>query len=296
MPVHDIVKLRTGFEVMPRFNYNMHFNVESFDNTGMPTSSTLDRMSELLYDLTGFKVDQNITMKAKPTMWNFKFLVDVYPFKNKHWHVTAGFFWGPSKVATAFNKTEDMPSLLAVGIYNRLYENTMNSYEILQHVKNGDVNPATGERYEMWDVPPIISIGSIEIDGASTIESVYKSMANYGRMGVMLGKRNSDGSNYMMEPGSDGMVKADVRVNSFKPYLGIGYGGRLIKNNDRLHVAVDVGAMYWGKPAVITHDGTDLIGDIQKNTIGGKPGDYVKLARKFPILPVVDVRFVYSIF
>ena len=41
MPVHDIVKLRTGFEVMPRFNYDMHFNVESFDNTGMPTSSTL---------------------------------------------------------------------------------------------------------------------------------------------------------------------------------------------------------------------------------------------------------------
>lgn len=303
-PVTNWAQLRVGYAFMPHFNYDMEFEIQvgdskenKYDAQGNRIETKFDKMAAMLEDLTGYKVDDVVTMTGHPTYHNFKFLVDVFPFKNnKHWHVTAGFFWGPSKVATAFNKTEDMPSLLAVGIYNRLYENTMNSYEILQHVKNGDVNPATGERYEMWDVPPIISIGSIEIDGASTIESVYKSMANYGRMGVMLGKRNSDGSNYMMEPGSDGMVKADVRVNSFKPYLGIGYGGRLIKNNDRLHVAVDVGAMYWGKPAVITHDGTDLIGDIQKNTIGGKPGDYVKLARKFPILPVLDVRFVYSIF
>ena len=303
-PVTNWAQLRLGYAFMPRFNYDMRFEIQvgdtkesKYDAQGNRVVTKFDKMAAMLEDLTGYKVDDEVNMTGRPTYHNFKFLVDVFPFKNnKHWHVTAGFFWGPSKVADAFNKTEDMPSLLAVGIYNRLYENTMNSYEILQHVKNGDLNPETGERYEMWDVPPILSIGSIEIDGASTIESVYKSVASYGRMGVMLGKRESDGSNYMMEPGADGMVKAEVRVNSFKPYLGVGYGGRLIKNNDRFHVAVDVGAMYWGKPAVITHDGTDLIGDIQKNTIGGKPGDYVKLARKFPILPVVDVRFVYSIF
>lgn len=303
-PVTNWAQLRVGYAFMPRFHYDMHFDIQvgdtkesKYDAQGNRVETKFDKMAALLEDLTGYKVDEEVSMTGHPTYHNFKFLVDVFPFKNnKHWHVTAGFFWGPSKVATAFNKTEDMPSLLAVGIYNRLYENTMNSYQQVVHFENGDINPATGEVYRSWDIDPILSVGPLSIDGISMIKSVYNSIASNGRMGVMLGKRKSDGSIYMMEPGSDGMVKADVRVNSFKPYLGIGYGGRLIKNNDRLHVAVDVGAMYWGQPAVITHDGTDLIGDIQKNTIGGKPGDYVKLARKFPILPVLDVRFVYSIF
>lgn len=122
MPVHDIVKLRAGFEFMPRFTYNMHFDVESFDSEGIPTGASLDRMSELLHGFTGYQVSQNVTMKGKPTMWNFKFLVDVYPFKNKHWHVTAGFHWGPSKIAEAVNAQEDSPSLFAVGMYNHLYD------------------------------------------------------------------------------------------------------------------------------------------------------------------------------
>ena len=104
MPVHDMVKLRTGFEFMPRFNMDLNFGVESFGEDGIPKGVSIDRMSEVLYNLTGYKVDQNITMKTKPTMWNFKFLVDVYPFKNnKHWHVTAGFHWGPSKIGEAVN-------------------------------------------------------------------------------------------------------------------------------------------------------------------------------------------------
>ena len=48
-------------------------------------------------------------------------LVDVFPFKNnKHWHFTAGFYWGNSTIGKAYNTTEDMPSLVAVGIYNNM--------------------------------------------------------------------------------------------------------------------------------------------------------------------------------
>ena len=60
MPVHDIVKLRAGFEFMPRFTYNMHFDVESFDSEGMPTSATLDRMSEVLYAKNFVKISRNL--------------------------------------------------------------------------------------------------------------------------------------------------------------------------------------------------------------------------------------------
>ena len=72
MPVHDIVKLRTGFEVMPRFNYNMHFFVESYDpdspeEQAAVSDDDFSKMTELLYNLTGFKVDQTGIMKCKPT-------------------------------------------------------------------------------------------------------------------------------------------------------------------------------------------------------------------------------------
>ena len=295
-PVTNWAHLRLGYSFMPHFHYDMNFGIQvgdtqesKYDANGNRVVTKFDRLAEMLEGLTGYKVDDEVMVEGRPTYHNLKFLVDVFPFQNnKHWHVTAGFFWGPSKVADARNKMEEMPSLLAVGIYNRLYENTIRSYESVIRYENGEI--------EIWDIEPIVSLGPIEINGPSAIKSAYKSMISNGRMGMVLGKRVSDGSNYMMEPDENGMVRVEGRVNSFKPYLGVGYGGRLLKNSDKLHIAVDLGAMYWGQPSLITHDGTDMIKDIQKNTINGKPGDYVKMARHFPVFPVLDVRLVYSLF
>ena len=67
------------------------------------------------------------------------------------------------------------------------------------------------------------------------------------------------------------------------------------KNNDKFHIAVDLGAMFWGgSPRVVTHDGTDLIRDV--SNISGKVGNYVSLAKTFKVFPVLDVRLVYNIF
>lgn len=287
MPVGNYVKLRTGFEVLPRFNYNMDFGVESFDEEGVPTGSSIEKMSELLYSLTGFKTDQNITMKGKPTLWNFKFLVDVYPFKNnKHWHITAGFHWGPSKIAEAVNAIEDSPSLFAIGMYNHLYDIA----------------------YKDWVLgiaTPIIeteSTGPIFLDPA-----IEKKLVSYGRMGIPLGKYSHDitdaegniiykkGDNYYMEPNENSMVYADASTNSFKPYLGFGYEGRLIKGNDKYKIGFDAGVMFWGgTPSIVTHDGTDLINDVED--IRGKVGDYVDLVKKFKVYPVLNLRITRTIF
>ena len=113
-------------------------------------------------------------------------------------------------------------------------------------------------------------------------------------MGMHVGEYD-DGTAYLMEPGDDGMVRAEMKTNAFKPYLGAGYGGRLLKNNDKFHIAVDLGAMFWGgSPRVVTHDGTDLIRDV--SNISGKVGNYVSLAKTFKVFPVLDVRLVYNIF
>ena len=287
MPVGDYVKLRTGFEVMPRFNYDMNFGVESFDGTGTSIDqSTFNRMADVLYGLTGFKVDQNVTMKGKPTMWNFKFMVDVYPFKNnKHWHFTAGFHWGPSKIAEAVNAQEDSPSLFAVGMYNHIYD----------------------VAYQDWvlNIPTPIFVtettGPIYLD--PTIEKTILSM---GRMGIPIGKYSHDmtdaqgnvhkqGETYYMLPNENSMVTVEARTNSFKPYLGVGYEGRLIKGNDNYKIGFDAGLMFWGgTPSIITHDGMDLANDVED--INGKVGDYVKLIKGVKAFPVLNLRITRRIF
>lgn len=287
MPVGDYVKLRTGFEVMPRFNYDMNFGVESFDGTGTSIDqSTFNRMADVLYGLTGFKVDQNVTMKGKPTMWNFKFMVDVYPFKNnKHWHFTAGFHWGPSKIAEAVNAQEDSPSLFAVGMYNHIYD----------------------VAYADWvlDIPtPLIET---ETTGAVYMDpSMEKTILSMGRMGIPIGKYSHEmtdaqgnihkkGETYYMQPNENSMVSVDARTNSFKPYLGVGYEGRLIKGNDNYKIGFDAGLMFWGgTPSIITHDGTDLVHDVED--INGKVGDYVKLIKGVKVFPVLNLRITRRIF
>jgi hypothetical protein len=180
-------------------------------------------------------------MIGMPTYNNLKVLVDVFPFqKDKRWHVTAGFFLGPSRIAKAYNATEAMPTLLAVGIYNTMREKTLASYA------------------EGWPYPPIISVGPWELNETDLIEKLADRFIRYGRMGMHVGDFD-DGTPYMMEPGDDGMVRAEVKTNAFKPYLGLGYGGRLLKNNDKFHVAVDLGAMFWGgSPSIITHEGEEV--------------------------------------
>lgn len=287
MPVGDYVKLRTGFEVMPRFNYDMNFGVESFDGTGTSIDqSTFNRMADILYGLTGFKVDQNVTMKGKPTMWNFKFMVDVYPFKNnKHWHFTAGFHWGPSKIAEAVNAQEDSPSLFAVGMYNHIYD----------------------VAYADWvlDIPtPLIET---ETTGAVYMDpSMEKTILSMGRMGIPIGKYSHDmtdaqgnvhkqGETYYMLPNENSMVTVEARTNSFKPYLGVGYEGRLIKGNDNYKIGFDAGLMFWGgTPSIITHDGMDLANDVED--INGKVGDYVKLIKGVKVFPVLNLRITRTIF
>ena len=280
MPVGDYVKLRTGFEVMPRFNYDMNFGVESFDGTGTSIDqSTFNRMADVLYGLTGFKVDQNITMKGKPTMWNFKFLVDVYPFK------TAGFHWGPSKIAEAVNAQEDSPSLFAVGMYNHIYD----------------------VAYADWvlDIPtPLIET---ETTGAMYMDpNTEKAILSMGRMGIPIGKYSHDmtdaqgnvhkqGETYYMLPNENSMVTVEARTNSFKPYLGVGYEGRLIKGNDNYKIGFDAGLMFWGgTPSIITHDGMDLANDVED--INGKVGDYVKLIKGVKAFPVLNLRITRRIF
>ena len=98
-----------------------------------------------------------------------------------------------------------------------------------------------------------------------------------------------------MEPDKDGTVRARVKANPFKPYLGIGYGGRLLKNSDRYHISADLGILFWGgTPSIIMHDGTNLARDVVD--IGGKVGDYVDFISGLHVYPVLNLRITKTIF
>ena len=274
-PMGEYAQLRAGFSFMPHIHYKMNFAVQVGDDASK-SKSKFQTLSGLLKDMTGYQVDNSVDMIGVPTYYNFNLLVDVFPFKNnKHWHFTAGFYWGNSKIGKAYNTTEDMPSLVAVGIYNNMYEKAINNEPFVTINYNGNPMAIT--------------------DNPEYQDYLYEKFREYGRMGVWIGNHVSDGSPYIVEPDENSMVKAEVRVNTFKPYIGFGYGGRLFKGDDRYKISFDCGAMFWGgTPSILTHDGTDLAKDVED--VKWKVGDYVRLIKGVKAFPVLNVRITRTLF
>ncbi len=282
MPIGNSVQVRTGFTFFPHYEQTMHFGVQVGEDSD-PTvqNDKFTKLSNTLNEMFAFEVDRNVDMEGKPTMKNFKLLVDVFPFRNKHWHVTTGFYWGPSTVATAENAAYDATSLVCVSVYNRLYERVETSYESYKRFLEGDPG----------DLVPYIKVGGQELVAS---EELYNKFKSYGRMGVHIGDYK-DGSPYMMEPDEDNMAKCKIKVNNFRPYLGFGYGGRLSKRSDRNWISFDCGAMFWGgTPQIITHEGVDLAKDVEN--ISGKVGRYVRFFKAFKVYPVLELRLTHRIF
>ena len=293
-PIGNYVQLRAGYEFMPQFHVGIDFPIEvggepavKYDANGNRVESTFDRLAKNLKELTGYEVEDHVEMIGKMTMNNFKLLVDVFPFQeNKHWHFTAGFYLGPSQFARADNSIDAMTSLLAVGMYNHIYDRVENAYYTGAPILDITIG---GQKF------------SPELNPNQEL-----AILNNGRMGFQLGQYKEDvysetgllihqkGDPYIMEPGADNQVHVYAKTNSFKPYLGFGYGGRLVKNRDDWKVSFDAGVMFWGKPDLYTHDGTNLTKDVEN--ISGKVGDYVDLFKGLYVYPMVSVRFTKTIF
>lgn len=281
MPIGKSVQIRTGFSFFPHYEQTMHFGVEVGDDTDPKVQDEkFNKLSSTLNEMFAFEVDRNVDMKGKPTMKNFKLLVDVFPFRNKHWHVTTGFFAGPSTVASAENAAYDATSLVSVAIYNNLYERVMESWES-----------------QISDDPNVLPKPFINLNGQQMYasEDLYNKFKGYGRMGVHVGDYKDTDLPYRMEPDANNMVSCKIKVNRFRPYLGFGYGGKMSKRSDRNWISFDCGAMFWGgTPQVITHDGVDLAKDV--HNISGKVGDYVRLFKGIKVYPVLDLRLTHRIF
>ena len=100
-----------------------------------------------------------------------------------------------------------------------------------------------------------------------------------------------------------GNVKAEVKVNSFKPYLGVGFGRAVPKG--RIGVQFDLGVQFWGRPEVLgnmnyvdrqTGEVVTRYEKIKKNRIINENKDYqdlkdaVKTIEKIGVYPVLNIR------
>ena len=318
MPAGEYVKLRTGFTYMPHFTKNMHFGVQVGNETDPAEQARrFNNLADFLEGFTGYRAQSSICMEGKPKFNNFKLLVDVFPFKeNKHWHFTAGFYAGRTKIADAINTQADMPSLMAMNIYNSLYWNVYNEQDVISYngtggelppslsariLKYGEMGMRIGEfkhdfyaTQDIYYTHDVYDKDQFEVDEEGNFIN-YKLIHKKGDIQYRKGElMYHAGDTYRMMPDQNMMVKARALVNAFRPYLGVGYNSVITKDK-RTTLAVDCGIMMWGgSPKIITHDGVDMLHDL--TNVNGQVGDILRVINRFPIYPVLELRITRKLF
>lgn len=311
-PIGKYFQIRAGYEIMPHFTKTMEFGLtidgkpaRQYDSNGNRVETRFDRMRNLLYEMSGYDVEDHVDMDGSPRLSNAKLLVDVFPFKNnKHWRFTVGFYWGSSTFAVADNTAESMVSLLSVGMYNRMYDRAVAGEPLLNWEEFGLTEDQI-EKYHLNAVPTDkfkdlgrlgFAVGYYKNDVYGTYkQDVYDEDGNWIHAKGEYGVLHAAGERYIMEPGDDGMVHVKAKSNAFKPYVGFGYEGRLLKNHDDWKIGVDAGAMFWGgTPDLYNHEGINLTKDVYD--ISGQVGRYVKLFKAFKVYPVLSLRLTKRIF
>lgn len=287
VPLSNNFKLRAGFSAMPNIS-----NVASYSMTAAGGSSKIDinhRVENLVGYLRDFvnndQVDKYVDMSRKVGFYNAKAILDWYPFKKKNWHFSAGLYVGSSHIGEMCNTQEEAPTMLAMLLYNDMYEQIRDLDE-----------------YEY----PTFSLGkfSFEMDPI-TGKYIKRAFKEYGRVAVQLGT-SSEGNAFYVTPDVNGVLKADVETNVFKPYIGFGYNKHVGKEK-RWNVGFDAGVMFWGTPHVycdgFTLDSDDNIENRERvclvhdvKNISGVAGKYIKFVRCIPVLPVLEVKLAYSIY
>ena len=317
-PMTDWARVRIGAMFMPKFDYTAKFSMEVGETgTAAEKEARFQKLADLMENFCGTRPENSVDMAIEPTMNNFKFLVDVFPLKNnRHWHVTAGFYLGSGTLGKAYNTTECMSSLVAVSMYNSMYKRAEGWLPLIQYGDISIYNEQVQEKLLSYGAVTI-PLGEFTHDIIATEDVYYdhricdengmpvhmEGTLKYAKGDVMYHK----GDTYRMTTDQYDMVRANAKVNKFKPYLGIGYNGA-ISNDGRTTISADAGVLFWGgKPSVITQtpSGIDADGnttylsvDMMRDltNIPGKVGDYVDLASKLAVYPVISIRIAQRLF
>lgn len=262
-PVTKWTRLRIGVEGIPKFNIPLNFDVATYSGDGV--TNNFEHVRDIMLDITGEEMDENVRMNSKTNIFNFKILLDVFPFQNdRRWYFTAGVYFGSSVIARSVNDKSETNSLVAMNLYNRIY-NKMEASE--------GRDPLFGDIYLSHET--------------------YERMMSYGRVGIHIGDFK-DGTPYYMTPESNGTVSAIAYANKVKPYLGAGFATPLDKAG-KLNIGCEAGMLLWGgTPDVMLPDGVNMTKDLVH--VRGKVGRYVNFIKALKVYPVVSFKISYTFF
>ena len=270
LPIGHYVQLRAGMSYLPSIKLTKHFDASQTGSTG---TSNFDSITSILHDITGLQFDEQIDMKATTQLWNGKILVDIFPFKKKNWFFSAGLYFGPKQVMHIENAAEDMGTLIALSTFNNIYN------KVEDAIAND--NPAQ-------------IFGDI-----SLTPQMMDQIMSIGRLGIAVGtykqttESHQAGDIYNMVPDENGMIKMDVRSNIVRPYVGFGYR-TAISRDKRSFFSVDAGILCWGTLKMITHDGTNLIKEVDVTHPMLK--QYTDVVNHMKVYPAINIRFTRQIF
>ena len=266
-PICDFLQVRLGYDYMLPFKRKFEMPLAGggeaarvYDETGNRKVTKFNEIQNYIYDQSGYELEESIPMDAKITMNNLKLLFDIYPLAyNKHLHVTAGVYWGPSQFAKAEKGSGADVTLSYMASYNNQYEQAAADDPI--------------KKYGRLDLYP----------------------GDYDHDFVSGGTIHKKGDPYLMQPADDGSVTIHSKSWSVKPYIGLGYTGRLIKKRDDWKISAQLGALIWGgTPLQQTQDGTDLSRLVCN--IKGSLGHRIALIEALKVYPVLNVRIAKTLF
>lgn len=126
-PVTDWVRLRAGGVFRPLVHHDAKFGLEVAEGLDASmNSSRFNKLASMMETFTGYRPKSTVEMEGDLGMNNFKFLIDVFPFKNnRHWHATVGFYYGNGTLIEAKNTPESMNTLTAIATYNMMYRRVL---------------------------------------------------------------------------------------------------------------------------------------------------------------------------
>jgi len=270
--------LRAGVDIMPGIKISRSIDLGVEEKTN---GTTIDQMTKYIDDLNAKidnynamlpagqtrldKVDRsllpdrnlpkNLDLEGKLSNTTGHVLIDVYPIPGFSFHATVGAYFGPSKIIKVYNKGQ------------------------------ADL-PEGLKPINQWN-------NAIIAAKANQSSLLYTQVVKPNKLD-MIGAELGD---YFItpNPADNGNVEANIKVNGFRPYVGLGFGRAVPKS--RIGVQVDLGCQFWGKPKVYIPTYNQATGTYQNEEIDGdKAGDdagkILKLVSKFAVYPTLNIRLV----
>ena len=308
-PISDRFRIRTGASFFSKSSYDIKFDIEvgefdpklTYEQNKALSTEKFNKIATTLGGVTGEKLDQQINIIRDFSFNNFKLLFDYYPWETKHWYITAGFYWGNSAIHKYYNTTTNMTELMMVTMYNNMRQSALAEEPLITYnghsvylpytftsdiIDYGDMGIVIGQyRHDVYAQNDILwEYDSFDPITGETLHQ--KGDVRYAK-GDLIHKQ---GDYYYMQPDENNMVKANSKINSFRPYIGIGYEAFLTKDK-RTSISFNAGLLFINIPETTLHDGLVISKDLWLNN-----KDFEDSLPWRPPYPVFNLRITRRLF